>query len=197
MSYTSLAPTYGLAIDWETSGSDFETNDSAKYFQGLSFGAVIYETRTLKPVDTLYREIKFDANNYQWSMEAQAIHGLTREHLEINGISQEEAACDLMELLLKWMGPDPTIMFLGHNVHYDIQFTKQLFNLFDIPFKEHNVKLDTAGIAFINFGTYKSDHLFEIMGMPKRNKHNALDDALMTLEVAKNLKHIMQEILNG
>ena len=43
--YHSYAPTYGLCIDWETSGSDFEGN-SANTYQGISFGAIIFNTRT-------------------------------------------------------------------------------------------------------------------------------------------------------
>lgn len=192
--YHSYAPTYGLCIDWESSGSDFLGN-SALTFQGLSFGAIIFNTRTFEIVDELYVEIKFDETTYQWSNDAQKIHGLTREYLAEHGVEREEACVLLMEFLLKHLGPNPKVMVLGFNTGFDINFTEQLFNDFGVEFKSHHVVLDVAGMSFICFGTYKSDHVFELFGNDKRAAHNALEDARMTLEVARQYNAIFKDLM--
>ncbi|WP_407303464.1 hypothetical protein [Acinetobacter sp.] len=186
---------FSLAIDWETSGSNFG-GDSTKDYQGISYGAVIFNTETLEPVETLYRELQFDETKYKWSMEAEKIHGLSREHLAANGVSREEALADLLELLLKYIGAESKIMFLGHNVMFDIDFTQQLANDFGITLKVHHVMLETSGAGFITIGKYKSNDVFEFFtGKVRDGSHNALDDALMALETARNMRALMKAAL--
>lgn len=186
-------PKFGLGIDWETSGSDWDDPDgSHKKYQGLSFGAVVFDVDTFEPVEKLYCELNFDADKYTWSAEAQAIHGLSREHLAEKGISREEAAVLLGEMILKYFGPDGKVMFLGHNADFDIKFTNQLFNDVGLPpLNKHHVILDTSSTGFITLGLYKSDMLFERLGFDKRGAHNALEDILMTLETCKIIKSLM------
>lgn len=194
-------PTRGLCIDWETSGATWG-GDSSKDYQGLSFGAIVFDTETFEPVEKLYREIKFNADKYQWSDGAEKIHGLSREYLEENGVSQEDAATDLLELILKYFGPESKVMFLGHNPEFDRRFTNQLLGSVEFEFSVervnldfthiqlHHVVLDTSALGFITLGLYKSDLLFEKMGFEDRGDHNALIDAeqtLMTCYIIKNL----------
>lgn len=186
-------PKFGLGIDWETSGSDWDDPDgSHKKYQGLSFGAVVFDADTFEPIETLYREVYFDSLKYSWSSEAQAIHGLSQEHLGVNGVTREDAACDLAEMILKYFGPDGKVMFLGHNADFDIKFTNQLFGDFGLPpLNKHHVILDTSSTGFITLGLYKSDMLFERLGFDKRGAHNALEDIMMTLETCKIIKGLM------
>jgi DNA polymerase III alpha subunit (gram-positive type) len=189
-------PTKAICIDWETSGSTWG-GDSSILHQGISFGLVVFDTRTFDPIDMIYHEIKFDSSKYKWSNEAQAVHGISREYLEQNGISQEDAAVAMVEILLKHFGPDPTIMFLGHNVGFDVLFTKQLLEPFELMFKTHNVLLDTACTALITMGIHKSDLVFEALGLEERQMHNALEDCLMTIEACKRIRMIFEAGLNG
>ena len=195
-------PKFGLAIDWETSGADWDNpvGSHIKY-QGLSFGAVVFDADTFEEIERLYCEIKFDESKYSWTEEAAKIHGLTREYLEANGIDREEAAVLLAELILKYFGPNERIMFLGHNVDFDIGFTDQLLNDFGIEIKKHHVKLDTSSTGFITTNRYKSDQLFEYLGFDKRNAHNAMDDILMTIETCRIIRafcdYAGEEFLNG
>ena len=186
---------FGLSIDWETSGSDFG-GDSTKSYQGISFGAVIFDTKTFEPVDQVYVELQFDDTKYKWSDEAEKIHGLTRAHLAEHGESREDALCILLELIAKWIGTDSKIMFLGHNVDFDIAFTQQLARDFDIELKVHHVKLETSGAGFITIGEYKSDAVFEFFtGQVREGSHNALDDSLMALETVRNMRALMNAAL--
>lgn len=184
-------PTKAVCLDFETSGSTWG-GDSSILHQGISFGLVVFDTRTFEPIDMMYQEIKFDASKYKWSEEAQAIHGLSREHLEENGVSQEDAAFAMCEMLLKHFGPSPTIMLLGHNLSFDICFTKQLLEQFGLMFKIHHVHLDTAGIALVTLGIHKSDLVFDFLGCGERELHNALEDCLMTIEACRRIRMVFQ-----
>lgn len=186
---------YGLVIDWETTGSIFG-GDSTENYQGISVGAVVFDTETLDPVDELLLYIKFDDTKYQWSDGAEKVHGITREFLEQNGMSQEDAAIALMTFVTQWFSPTDDIIFMGHNVDFDIAFTKQLLEPFGIMFKLKITKLDTSGCAWFCFGIHKSDDLFNLMGLPERNEHNALEDSLMTLEAAKRIRMLMNTVLS-
>lgn len=194
MRYHSYAPTLGLCLDIETSGSDFNGN-SALTFQGISYGLIIFNTRTFEIVDELYIETQFDETKYKWSNDAQKIHGLSREYLAANGLSREEACIKVMEFLLKHLGPNPKVMVLGFNTTFDIDFMKQLFNDHGCEFTNHHVILDVAGMSFLCFGTYKSDHVFEIFGNEKRGNHNALEDARITLDVAQQYNLIFKDLM--
>src|SRR5690242_4845203 len=119
-------PKFGLCLDWETSGATWGEMQYARDWQGLSFGAVIFDFATLSPIKTLYREIKYTPKgphgdkNWGWSKEAEAIHGITQAHLEAHGVDMTEAAMDLAEFLLDHFGPKPYVPFLGHNKDFDI-----------------------------------------------------------------------------
>ena len=188
---------FALAIDWETTGSNFG-GDSTIDYQGIAYGAVIFDTETLEPVETLYRELHFDDTKYKWTDGAEKIHGLSREHLAANGVSREEGLADLLDLILRFIGTESKIMFLGHNVDFDICFTQQLARDFGVELKIHHVKLETSGAAFILIGKYRSDDVFEFFtGAVREGSHNALDDALITLETARNMRTLIQAALEG
>jgi len=187
-------PTHGLAIDWETSGSAWGT-DSSIDFQGISFGAAVFRLADFEPVETLYREIKFDDTKYKWQDRAQQIHGLSREHLEANGVTQEEAAVDLASMYLKYFTADEYVYILGHHIDFDIKFTEQLLKPFDIMFNIGATRIDTSGTGLIMFGIHKSEELFQFLGLPPRETHNALEDTLLTLQAAKTMRQISNAAL--
>ena len=200
-------PAMGLCLDWETSGATWG-GDSSKDYQGLAFGAIVFDTKTFTEVEYLYVEIKFDPI-WKWSEEAAAIHGLTKEYLEENGITQEEAAIKLAELILKYWGPDSKVMFMGHNAEFDRRFTNQLLNAIDIEFSVekqtefsswiqlHHVILDTSPLGFVAFGLFKSDLLFEKIGFEDRGDHNALQDARQTLASAQAIHDLVNVALGS
>lgn len=186
---------FGLSIDWETTGSTFGGDSTIKY-QGISFGAVIFDTETFEPVKTLYRELQFDDTKYEWSDGAEKIHGLSREYLKENGVSREEALTDLLSLILEYIGAESKVFFLGHNVDFDIDFTMQLCKDFGIELQAHHVKLETSGAGFICIGKYKSNDVFEFFtGKVRDGSHNALDDSLMALETVRNMRALMNTAL--
>lgn len=198
---------FGLCLDWETTGADFGKDSSLRY-QGIEFGAIIFNAKTFEPIEKLKLYVKFNPDKYVWTEGAQKIHGLTVEFLEANGVTQEEAATQLAELILKYFGTS-RVLFLGHNPEFDRRFTNQLLNSIDIEFSVENsgkfdsqievfhVVLDTSALGYIAFGIYKSDLLFEKIGFPARGDHDALADAEQTLETCAAVRALIQVALNG
>jgi DNA polymerase III epsilon subunit-like protein len=175
-------------IDWETSGANFG-GDSTKDYQGIAFGAVIFNVETMEEVASIYRELNFDDTKYKWSAEAERIHGISREHLTKHGISREEALIDLLEFIATHMGTGKIFM-AGHNSQFDRDFTTQLASDFGVSLTFHHVNIDTAGICYALLQQYRSDDIIELLLGVKRGKHNALEDARLTLQVLHTIKHI-------
>lgn len=179
-------PRFGLAIDWETSG--FSTPSYASKHQGISFGAIIFDMITFEPIESLYREILFDNSKYKWDIGAERVHGLTKEHLAENGISQEEAAFELVNLVNKYLGND-SVLLLGHRVYFDKEFTNQLLNSANMQFTYHPILIDSCSMATVFLELTYSDDLFKTLDLPDRGLHNALEDIKYTLESIKRMKN--------
>ena len=184
-----------LAIDCETSGLKYNSDDPSEDFQSVSWGIIVADAKTLKPIEELYVEIKWDGESL-WSMGAQKIHGLSKEYLEENGMTDEEAVVAIGSLIAKHFGTDNALCCLGHNVAtFDVPFLKRLFRKHGIELKFGNRHVDTSSIGFVNWGVFTSDALFEEVGYEARGDHNALDDARMALEAARRTRVIFQSVL--
>lgn len=175
----------GLAIDFETSG--FSLPHYASKHQGISFGAIVFELKTFEPVESLYQEIKFKPT-YTWSFDAERIHGLSREHLEQHGVSQEEAACALGTMILKYFATEEIIL-LGHRVYFDEAFTNQLMASIGVELAYDPIKFDSAAFSLAFLEVSYSDKLFDLVGLPPRTLHNSLEDITYTLAAMKAIKN--------
>lgn len=185
MSYKPRPPAkFGLAIDWETSG--YSIPNYAAHHSGISFGAAIFDTKTLEVVDSIYVEVQPHPGRL-WDDGAERVHGLTREHLAEHGVSREEAAVQLASLVIKWIGTDK-VLALGHRVYFDIAFTDDLMSEIDVKFEWDPIKLDSAAIASVFLHETSSDGLFARCGFTERQEHNSLEDILLTLESVRTLK---------
>lgn len=195
-------PQFALIVDWETTGALFGGDSSIDY-QGIAIGAIVARTSDWTEVDSFYRLIKFDETKFKWTEGAEAIHGLSRDHLEANGISQAQAAEEFFEFIFKYFNTTK-IMFGGHNEEFDRRFTNQLMNSVGVEFSIeksgkfethiplHHVTLNTASAGFIALQLFKSDLLFDAVGVEARGKHNALDDARACLSVMQAIKLLTQ-----
>jgi DNA polymerase III epsilon subunit-like protein len=171
--------------------------------QTVSWGIIVADAHTLKPIEKLYVEIKWnEASNKQrkgnakFGAHAETIHGLTREYLEENGITEEEAVEKIGSLLLKYWGPNVGIRTLGHNVHtFDMPFLRDLFRRHGIELQFGSRHYDTNSIGFATFGTFNSDDLFEAVGFEKRGEHNALTDAEQALEATRIIRKVFQKAI--
>lgn len=184
-----------LAIDCETTGGRFGTDDYSVGHQAVSWGIVVADAQTLQPIEELYVEIKWNEESKAsrrkdptFGVIAANIHGLSFDYLEKHGMDEEDAVAAIGNLILKHFGPDSHIKCLGHNVHmFDVPFLRSLFRRFDIELKFGARHYDSNSIGFIT-GAFTSDALFATMGFDERNGHNALEDAKMSLEACRMIK---------
>lgn len=194
-----------LVIDSETSGMALGSDDpsfdpsTGETYQSIAWGLIVADAFTLEPVEKLYVEIKWNGESV-WSAKAQAIHGLSLEHLEEHGVSEEEAVIAIASLILKYWGPDSPVHLGGHNVAtFDLPFLRRLLRSQGLEIKFGHKYVDSNSIGFATFGTHNSDDLFEAVGCPARDphKHNALVDAENSLEAMRTVKQLFNACLEG
>lgn len=200
---------YMLAIDCETTGLclNHETPvfnpKTGERHQAISWGIIVADVKTLKPIEKLYVEVKWNKTSKlqrkedsSFGTKAEQIHGLDFQYLEKNGVTEEEAVVMIGNLIVKYWGPTVSIRTLGHNVHlFDLPFLRDLFERHGVPLSFGNRHYDTNSIGFATFGTFNSDDLFEAVGFEKRGEHNALTDAEQALEVTRIVRTIFRTTL--
>lgn len=192
---------YILAADCETSGMCYNCDDPSynpktkEYYQAVSWGLAVVHAPTLEVIDRLYVEIQWDGKSV-WNEQAQAVHGLSRQYLNENGVPMSEAVGQIGNLILPYWGTT-SIRLLGHNIMtFDLPFLRRTMRSEGIELSFGNRHIDTSSIGYALFGTYNSDDLFDIIGLPERDpkKHNALDDALSCVHVLKAAKAVRKRL---
>lgn len=191
-----------LVMDCETSGLAINSDDpsynseTGEEFQSVSWGMIVVGTDKLNVIEDLYVEIKWNGSA-EWNMKAQAVHGLTKEHLAENGLEEHEAVEAIGNLLIKhW--PGTSIRTAGHNVAtFDLWFLKRLMRRQGIELPFGNRHIDTSTVGFVNYNAFTSDELFTLIGFDERGSHNALDDAYMSLGAIQQTRQLFDYIMNG
>lgn len=200
-----------LALDCETTGlctnqdSPVINPKTGEQHQSVSWGLIVADAATLKPIEKMYVEIKWNDKskqqkvaNAKFGSGAEKVHGLTFDYLEKNGITEQQAVEQIGELLLKYWGPNVSIRLLGHNVHtFDLHFFRDMFRRHGIELNFGSRHYDTNSIAFATFGTFNSDDFFDAVGFEKRGDHNALVDAEQALEATRRIRTIFQKAIEG
>ena len=190
-----------LAIDCETTGLTFGGDDPSVGHQAVSWGLIVTDFKTLKPIDELYIEIKWNDTSKaarkkdpSFGKRAEEIHGLSYDYLEKNGMSEEEAVVEIMNFLLPNWSPETCIPLLGHNViAFDMWFLKRMTRAHGINLKHGSRHYDTNTIGGLCWREFNSDDLFSACGLGQRNDHNALEDAKCSLESARITRMIFEE----
>lgn len=179
-----------LAIDCETSGLNFDhTNpDITDGYQSVSWGLIVSDLKTMKPIDELYVEIKWDGES-KWHHKAERVHGLSKEYLAANGMDSEEAAIEIAQFIGSHFDVDETIVCMGHNVaRFDIPFLKKLLIKHDFPFSISHRCLDSSSLAAMTIGTFTSQEMFDYLGIERGKVHNALEDCRATLKACRLIR---------
>ena len=183
-----------LAIDCETSGMTFG-DDPSKDYQMVSVALIVSDTITYQELDSLYLEIKWNGES-KWEPKAEAIHGLTKEYLEENGVDEEEALADILEFLDKHFDLTKAITLCGHNAaNFDKPFLKSLLRRFEVDLKFSHRTIDTFSVGLIAVNAFDSDELFDNMGFPPRKEHNALEDIRLSLKSLRVINKLMKECI--
>lgn len=184
-----------LAIDCETSGMSFGDDPSVDH-QMVSVALILSDVKTYKELASLYLEIKWNGES-NWHPKAEEIHGLSKAYLEENGVSEEEAAEQILEFILDHFDVNRPITLLGHNVvSFDKPFLKSLLRKFGIELKFSHRAIDTFPIGLLAVEAFDSNQLFDKMGFPPRKEHNALEDIRLSLKSARLLNKIFRRCLD-
>lgn len=185
-----------LAIDCETTGIGPNRSNPSEGQQAVSWGVIVADAMTLKPIEELYVEIKYNEESRKarerdsnFGVDAAAIHGLSFKYLEEHGITEEEAVVKIANLIIKHWGPDMPIKALGHNVvSFDIPFLDEMFKRHGIVLQFGHRHYDTNSVGFVTTGSFTSDAFFSTMGFDTRGSHNALEDTKQSLECARRVR---------
>lgn len=183
-----------LVMDCETSGLNFDqnSNDITLGYQSVSWGFIISDMKTMKPIAELYVLIKWDGVS-KWHWKASKTHGLTKEYLEEHGMSASDAADTIVMFLADHFEVDDTIVCMGINVAlFDIPFLKKLLIAHGYPVGFSARTLDVSALAAMTIGTYTSQQMFDELGIERGKVHNALEDSRATLKAARIIRTLFR-----
>ena len=182
-----------LAFDCETSGINFNSLSVAEGYQMVSVGFIVVNADTFEAIEELYLEIKWNGIA-EWSAKAESIHGLSKEYLEKHGKTESEAAEIIALFISKHFGIDTAISLLGHNVvNFDLVFLKEFLWRNGLPFKFAHRHCETFALSMGTVKANDSNEIFEMVGLKKRGKHNALEDARGSLRFYQIISKMWQK----
>lgn len=194
---------YYLAMDSETGGLDENVEDMLTFYCAI----VTYDWKIVAELDL---KLKPDGGRFPVAhAKALAVNKIDlRAHMEDPAtITYSEAKTQIVAFLTKYRKPGrySNITPLGHNVPFDLRFAwKHL-----VPHSEWD-KLCHYGIAdtksdcdalkrwgFLPGSCGTLGSLVEHFNIPKRNAHNAKEDTLMTVDVARAMEVFMKSKKEG
>jgi ribonuclease T len=105
--------------------------------------------------ERFYVEIKPNAPGFEPS--AMAIHGLTRAHLEAQGVAADEAMRRFASFVEARVRDGGEAVFVGHNAVFDWSFIAYYFALYGIPNPFGYKGIDTKSLAMGRLGIAWAD----------------------------------------
>jgi DNA polymerase III epsilon subunit-like protein len=175
-----LTPEALVSVDVEASGPSPATGSL------LSIGACLVD----EPSEGVYLELK-PLTDRPWLADSEAIHGLSRAHLEEEGLDPAEA----LGRLESWLdracaGRQP--VFVGFNAPFDWMFVADYFwrYLGRNPFGISALDLKSYYMARAGVATWEETrkvHVNARLGLDADHNHHALDDAREQAELARML----------
>lgn len=201
---------FGLVIDWETSGLRPQETPWRNYLegpQGIELGAVLVELPDFTQIAEFVSRVRFIGTAHgisyggpiheglTWSDEAQVVHGISVTDL-LHEPTPNEVSERFVRFTLDNAGiSDPhkqPIMICGHNPAGDAYYVRQLLFLggHERNIRFHHRMLDSFTIGYMLLGTKSSNELFKTVSNVVRDKHSALEDARLTLDAFRHLHAI-------
>ena len=116
---------------------------------------------------------------------AEAVHGLTKAFLEVNGVAPQEA----LERFFDFLGGN--VLAVAHNIRFDTRMVRNECRKFGYAAAPEGVSFcDTLALAkklVPGLAHYRLGTLVEALGLDGENTHDALDDTLACAELFFNL----------
>jgi DNA polymerase III epsilon subunit-like protein len=194
-----------LVGDWETSGLPPDEPRFDEGPQGIQMGFCVVEDPYEKweIVDEFRADVQWLGPTQTtqglhpdlvWSSEAERIHGITQASLLTKPHPQMIAQGLVPMLKRHW--PGEKIILGGHNPGFDMYFTKQ-FLWFAGASREVRLDhrmLDSSTLGFFTLGISNSDDLFLATSGSRRGKHDALEDARLTVGAFRELTRHLRPV---
>jgi CRISPR-associated protein Cas2 len=162
-----------IIIDLETTGLNIDKN------QIIEIGAIKYvDGEIINKFSTL---VKIDN---PIPNEIQDLTGISEEMLLDNGIDEKEALLQLREFIAR------DYLIVCHNARFDLSFLRNRFKKYQIDAISNKI-LDTlleSRKQIINLSNYKLRSIAEYYHLEYPEKHRALDDCFLTLQIYLKLK---------
>lgn len=182
-------PAYFIAVDVETSGiiRPGTEKPGEKPSQCISIALLVIDTHTLDEVDSFYSTIRFDPARFDWSTQAEAIHGLSQAQLA-SAPDMATVAKQVIAVIQRWLPPQENKLFLGHNPSFDQSFLQQLMAEIGDMMRFIHRALDAFSYGFAAFGLENSDEQFTFLGADRSGAHNALDDIRLSVGMLREVR---------
>lgn len=179
-----------LFIDTETGGLD------PGYHSLLSIGLVQWEDSKI----TRTKEIHINDGRLNVTDEALTINNIDLNSHKVHAVDQKKAIQEIL-LFIEWPGNQKEkITLAGHNVCFDIRFTRHLFESLDYNFDDYfsHRSIDTSAILHYLYFAGKIDEkivgstdAFKHFEIKVRGRHTALGDAIATAELFTRMISIL------
>lgn len=161
----------------------------------VSIGAV--EVRKMPDGHRLGREFYVELKPIfpGFRAESMAVHGIPREHLELNGADSGDAMLRFAEWTRSCLESDEKPVLVGHNVVFDWAYINYYFAHFGIEnvfgYKAIDSKSLSMGVLKISWWDANKDFLQTklpgLTPLPPELVHNALHDARFQAELLVSL----------
>jgi DNA polymerase III epsilon subunit-like protein len=170
-----------ISVDIEASGPSPGTGSL------VAIGACLVD----HPEVAFYREIR-PIDGLPWEASAEAVHGLTRDHLAARGLDPAMAMAEFATWIAEVAPEGSRPVFVGFNAPFDWMFVADYFHRFlgRNPFGISAIDLKSVfvgrhGIA--EWAQTTKRHVLAVHPVSRVHTHNALDDARMQAELAGEL----------
>lgn len=196
-----------LVIDTETSGLRSTNSSYPLYLAGpqtIELGAVVSDARTFSILDRFTTKVRF-LGSYEgiqygeypeltWDPYAATIHG--QSPMELSRHPHPRQASEIfVQFLKKHFDVNERITLAGHNPEFDAYHVRQLLYLGGMidAVKFNHRMLDTNTLGMFLYQIDNSEELFSKIAKLKRDKHEALEDAIAANQVlAETSKRISE-----
>lgn len=182
-------PAYFIAVDVESSGiiRPGTEKPGQKPSQCISIALLVIDTHTMAEVDSYYSTIRFDPTRFDWSQQAEAIHGLSQQTLS-TAPDMATVARQVKAIVDRWLPPQEAKLFAAHNPSFDMDFTVQVLAEIGETMRFIHRALDAFSYGFATFGLENSDDQFAFLGVDRSGVHNALDDIRLSIAMLREVR---------
>ena len=181
-----------IALDVEGSGVDFNNS------QVIECGAIFLD-EDLNPIQEKEWKINYIPKDFpDWNKDAEAVHKISYEEAQTHGIDPEEFIKEFEQEVFKFYGTntDQSVHIIGVNAYYDYLMLECVWKKYrrgDFFLSLRTMDVNSIGLFVVGISGLSS--LMENFGIEddKEQRHSALYDAKLHLEVFKKLSKTAKE----